>query len=321
MRTYDRPVLLRRALLDVLDQTFADWHLSLINNGGQPAEVDALVAEFADRFDGRITVTHADRLPMESATNAAIAASPKTRYINVHDDDDTWHPDFLMRTIGVLDAAGNQIAAAVTRSDYVSERIEDDGSITELERRAHNPNLIYVSLSDMFGANPVAPIAVVLRREIYDALGGFDERFTTVGDWDMLIRVLRDYEIIAIPESLTDYRHRVATDGSYTNTVSNQSQMDANVAMVRDKFLRDALTEGRIDLAHLVAAISPVDRDTFALAAQLHQWVYDLQLLVGDIDQRLREVHEFAIAQDVPLRRLNRIFNLLARVRHPLRRV
>ncbi|MFY9489050.1 MAG: hypothetical protein WAP35_10215, partial [Solirubrobacterales bacterium] len=201
------------------------------------------------------------------------------------------------------------------------ERIEDDGSITELERRAHNPNLTYVSLSDMFAANPVAPIAVVLRREIYDALGGFDERFTTVGDWDMLIRVLRDYEIIAIPESLTDYRHRVATDGSYTNTVSNQSQMDANVAMVRDKFLRDALTEGRIDLAHLVAAISPVDRDTFALAAQLHQWVYDLQLLVGDIDQRLREVHEFAIAQDVPLRRLNRIFNLLARVRHPLRRV
>ncbi|MFY9264109.1 MAG: glycosyltransferase [Solirubrobacterales bacterium] len=323
MRTRSRPSLLRRALLDVLAQSSPDWHLSLLNNGGDAASVDALVAEFADRFAGRITVTHApEHLAMEAATNEAVRAAPASRYVNVHDDDDTWDPEFLRRTIARLDESDDDVAGVAARSDYVLESIEADGSIKQLERRPHNPNLTYLTPADVLAANPFPPISFLFRRSVYDALGGFDERYTLTGDWDMVIRILRDHQISVIETSLAQYRHRSAsTSGTQdTNSVADLDAVAANEAMVRDKFVREALDADRIELAHLAAAITPVDRDTLALAKELRQRVYDLQLLAGELDQRLKEVHGFAIRHEVPLQRLNKLFDGLARLRHPFRR-
>mgnify|MGYP001763085457 CR=1 FL=1 len=56
MRTRDRPVLLARAFASVLSQRCDDWHLFVVNDGGDPAPVDALAARHETGFLGRITV-------------------------------------------------------------------------------------------------------------------------------------------------------------------------------------------------------------------------------------------------------------------------
>ena len=39
-RTKDRPVLLKRALESVVNQSYEDWHLVIVNDGGDPVVVE-----------------------------------------------------------------------------------------------------------------------------------------------------------------------------------------------------------------------------------------------------------------------------------------
>ena len=44
MRTYERPVLLARAIANVQNQTFSDWEPIIVNNGGDPSGVESVVS-------------------------------------------------------------------------------------------------------------------------------------------------------------------------------------------------------------------------------------------------------------------------------------
>nr|NLD40617.1 glycosyltransferase [Actinomycetales bacterium] len=102
MRTKDRPILLSRAIDDVLSQSFRDWELIIVNDGGDPARVEELVSVREASAAGRIRVIHHhESLGMEAASNAAIRASA-SEFLAVHDDDDTWDPDFLHLTVDYL---------------------------------------------------------------------------------------------------------------------------------------------------------------------------------------------------------------------------
>ena len=97
-RTKDRTVLLERALLDCAKQTMRNFELIVVNDGGAPAPVDALLEKHATALEGRARVIHNETsLGMERASNIAIEASTG-RYICIHDDDDTWSPRFLEKT-------------------------------------------------------------------------------------------------------------------------------------------------------------------------------------------------------------------------------
>src|SRR5262245_30610588 len=101
-RTKDRPLLLERAIGSVLAQGFTDFEHVIVNDGGRPEAVDALVAKRSTAYAGRVRVIHrTESGGMESATNAGLSAST-SRFVALLDDDDTWEPRFLDATIGFL---------------------------------------------------------------------------------------------------------------------------------------------------------------------------------------------------------------------------
>ena len=94
-RTKDRAVLLRRALSDCVKQTYDNFELIIVNDGGASSPVDALLEEFSSKLAGRARVIHNQvSQGMERASNQGIEAS-SGKYICIHDDDDTWAPSFL----------------------------------------------------------------------------------------------------------------------------------------------------------------------------------------------------------------------------------
>lgn len=75
-RTKDRPLLLARCIRTVLEQTETDWIHVIVNDGGDPAPVDAAVKRHADRYRNRVRVIHnATSAGMEAASNIGIRAS------------------------------------------------------------------------------------------------------------------------------------------------------------------------------------------------------------------------------------------------------
>ncbi len=58
----------------------------------------------------------------------------------------------------------------------------------------------------LFYANKIIASAALLRRECFEALGGFDEAYFGSGDWQMWLRVAERYDVGFVDEPLTFYR-------------------------------------------------------------------------------------------------------------------
>src|SRR5699024_9188192 len=101
-RTKNRPVLLARAFASLLSQTYKNWHLYLVNDGGDRDPIERLIEQYHSAFKGRITVKHHEHsLGMEAASNAGLKGA-EGEYVIIHDDDDSWKPDFLATTVAFL---------------------------------------------------------------------------------------------------------------------------------------------------------------------------------------------------------------------------
>ena len=98
--------MLRRCMASVLGQSFADWLHVIVNDGGNPYVVDLLVAEHATRYQGRVHVIHQPvGVGMQNASNLGIREAAGD-YLVIHDDDDSWQPEFLRACADFLDARG-----------------------------------------------------------------------------------------------------------------------------------------------------------------------------------------------------------------------
>lgn len=200
--------MLRRSIESVLGQSTGDWTHVVVNDGGDPGPVDAVVAEHAQAYDGRVVVRHHPRsLGMEAASNAGIRAAD-SRFIAIHDDDDSWHPDFLERMLARLAGEPDPAVQGVAcHSEIVREDIEG-GRIVERERLPFNPELATISLPRLACGNLFPPISFLFSREAYERTGPFDESLPVLGDWDFNMRFARLFDIVVLPEVLARWHHR-----------------------------------------------------------------------------------------------------------------
>ena len=247
-RTRNRPVLLRRAAASVAAQRHAALEWIVVNDGGDETAVrDVLTTCAVDRRRIRL-VSHAESRGMEAASNAGIVQAGG-RYVLIHDDDDTLHPDFLRRTVAFLESpAGRRYGGVVTGTDYVSEEIRGD-RVIEHARVPYMDWVEHIQLAELLAQNLFAPIAFLYRRSVYDAIGGYCEELPVLGDWYFNLEFALRSDIAVLPERLAGYHHRDRGDssrfGAYSNSViGGQSKHVEFAAVMRNRFMR---RHGRAD--------------------------------------------------------------------------
>jgi glycosyltransferase involved in cell wall biosynthesis len=256
-RTKDRPRLLPRALQGVLRQTYEDWELIIVNDGGNPEPIAKLLHAHESEAGNRIRMIHCEiSRGMEAASNTGIAQS-SGRYLVIHDDDDSWHPEFLQTCLDHMEKAGPRVGGVVTHSTRVNENIANE-SVEILSRTPYNPWLTWVSIVDMAHENTFPPISFVFRRSVYDEVGGFREDLPVLGDWEFNLRVLARYEIDVIPEELANYHLRQRQmKGIYDNTIIAGVDLHARyLHQIRNGLLRADLETGRFGMGFLVNSSS-----------------------------------------------------------------
>lgn len=256
MRTKNRPLLLERAIKSVLAQTRSDWRLYLVNDGGAPAPLDALLARHEAALDGRLNrIDHAHSLGMEAASNAALVASTEP-FIAVHDDDDQWAAAFLSETLRFLErpeAAG--FAGVTTGCWRVTERLEADHAV-EIERQSWPPNAGHVDMRKLIAFNQFSPISLMFRRRAVDLVGGFNVAMPVLGDWEFNLRLMLVGDIGYIDQPLAFYH--VRTDGqagNYGNSVvADLAEHEELNVRLRNAALRTAL----VDRPELIGLLQPI---------------------------------------------------------------
>jgi glycosyltransferase involved in cell wall biosynthesis len=253
-RTRDRPLLLRRARVSIASQTFRDLLWVVVNDGGERDPIDAEVA--AARGDGlpAIAIHREASGGMEAAANAGIRAT-SSRYIAIHDDDDSWERPFLAATVGALEKHSDFVGV-VTHSMAVVEHFVGD-SIVAISRRRLTPRLRAVHLADLAITNQFTPISLLFRRAAYEAVGGFDEHFPVLGDWEFNLKLAVQGDILVLPRALANYHVRVAGRTSiarYANSIVAERELHhLQDAIFRNRLLRADMAAGRIGIGTLLA--------------------------------------------------------------------
>lgn len=290
MRTKNRLILLARALASVLSQTYENWHLCLVNDGGDQAGLNKLLETYLPSLNGRFTLKHhSESLGMEAASNAALEGV-EGDYIVVHDDDDAWRPTFLEETVAFLEKDNNiSFAAVAARCEVVYEIIENN-RVIEKEIVPWGYWKERVDFSDMLVTNSIPPICLLVRKEVFDLIGNYNANLPVLGDWDFSLRLLIIGDIGTINHPLAYYHQRQTSEESdiYGNSVRSglNKHLDYQV-LYRNSILRQAFSNdsSSLGLMHvLLSRISLLDHKITNIDNQLAR-------IENNLDHKLNGMH------------------------------
>ena len=252
-RTRNRALLLRRAARSVERQTFRAFSWVVVNDGGDVEEVETIVAHAKENGVDAHVIHRTASTGMEAASNAGLAAS-KSDYVAIHDDDDTWNPSFLERTVSFLES-DPLFVGVICHTEEVREEIKGR-SIVEKSRRPMNAEVHDIHISELFYRNLFPPISLLYRRKAIEAIGTYDERLPVLGDWDFNLRLILHGEIAVIEETLAYYHVRKSRHHA-PNSIHDTPYLHKRYeAVIRNRLIRAGLDHGTIHPGSLMALSS-----------------------------------------------------------------
>jgi glycosyltransferase involved in cell wall biosynthesis len=180
VRTKDRPQLLTRSLQSLAEQKRTPDEVIIVNDGG--VVIDNMVNLFADLNIQVINNTHSQG--RSRAGNQGVQAT-RSQVIGFLDDDDRWLADHLQR----LEKAWLLFDAKVAYSGCRLVQRELIGEAVVLQEK------IIGQFNDPYDAerlryeNYIPLINVLIDRDLWLQVDGFDEAFEAFEDWDLLLRL------------------------------------------------------------------------------------------------------------------------------------
>ena len=181
---YNAERFLGAALDSVRAQRFNDWEL-IVTEDGSSDSTEAIVSEFARTVTQPVRYDrHPNNLGLPATRNTGISAA-RGEWIALLDADDVW-------TAGHLEAAANLIPGTSAELIHAGSVLFDSDSGRQMEVRAPTPQMVAEFPRSLFyGAYAIQPSSVVMRRCLWEDVGGFDPTFRYVEDREMWIRCAR----------------------------------------------------------------------------------------------------------------------------------
>lgn len=205
---YNLGAYLDEAVRSVLDQTYEDFEVLIVDDGSDDPVTRHLLASY-ERPRTRIMRT--ENQGLGSARNTGLAETSGA-YVSFLDADDVLAPRFLERTIGRLE--DDSIAFA---SCWLTAFGEKD--FRWQPERCDFPWLL---------AEDTVCTAAPVRREALEAVGGFDETGRAHGyeDWDLAISLVESgFPGVIVPERLFRYRIRPGSMSSGCTRPENHARV------------------------------------------------------------------------------------------------
>ena len=189
--THNRSSLLKRALESVLEQTFEDFELIIVDDHS----TDDTASVVRSLSDPRI------RYMINKRTNGACGArnvgifSAKGKWVAFLDDDDVWLPEKLGYQHELAQNANKVVGLICT--DYGIYKEKQNSPVIFKNRTSG-----WVKDRLLYGGIIGCLSSVCVRTEILKAIEGFDERFPSSQDQDLFFRVAELSQFAYVPKTL-----------------------------------------------------------------------------------------------------------------------
>jgi glycosyltransferase involved in cell wall biosynthesis len=283
--TYNRWPLVAEAVDSVLAQSFQDIEIIVVDDGSTDGTTNRLA-----KFDGRLRLFTTTRRGVAAARNFGVSQAQGC-YVAFLDSDDLWLPGKLETQIAFLD---RHPEIQICQTDEIWLRNGVRVNPKAMHRKPSGD--IFVRSLDLC---LISPSAVMMTRELFQRIGGFDESFPVCEDYDLWLRVTSVYSVPLIPEAL------VVKRGGHADQLSRSLWgMDRYRVLALQKILRSGLdgvprTAARDVLRRKVLILAQgarkrgkeqEARDYEATLAEFTQEKID----VGERDPRLRAGERFS---------------------------
>jgi glycosyltransferase involved in cell wall biosynthesis len=186
--THNRERTLARAIGSVLDQTFSDFELIVVDDASTDGSEEVVRAI----SDPRLRYLRLDRnRGAAGARNAGIAAAA-CDWIAFQDSDDEWLPNKLKQQFAVARAAPQEVGLIL--SGYLADTPR--GRIHVIPRHTlagRDP------VPDLLDGWPIITPTWLVRRQLLQELSGFDESYPCFEDWDLVFRLSETCLLRAVP--------------------------------------------------------------------------------------------------------------------------
>lgn len=207
--TYNRKDMLPRAIESVLNQTFGNFELLVIDNGSTDGTGTVVGALKDPRI--RYVKNPEPTSSCDGPRNMGIEMA-RGKYVAFLDDDDTWYPERLEKVKKAFDA--HPEVAAVCHNEKRNFKGKTDKLL------AYGPWSEDIHERLLYEGNCLSSCATTVKTETLRSLGGIDTRaeYTAAGDYDLWLRMTSGgAKIYFIEEPL----------GEFGFTGSNRSVKDA----------------------------------------------------------------------------------------------
>jgi GT2 family glycosyltransferase len=187
--TFNRRVFVREAVASACAQRGADFEVVVVDDGSTDGTAAALEEECGT--DIRLLST-ANR-GVSGARNLGVAAS-RGELIAFLDSDDLWLPGKLAAQTAFF-AAHPEADICQTEEIWIRDGVRVNPCA---HHRKPSGDIFEPSLRLCL----VSPSAVMLRRKLFERVGGFNERLPVCEDYDLWLRIARDTSVWLIDQAL-----------------------------------------------------------------------------------------------------------------------
>lgn len=182
--TYNRARYICRAINSVLDQTFTDYEIIVVDDGSTDNTREVLAP-----YGGKIVYIPQTNQGVSAARNKGIEQA-KGEYIAFLDSDDYWMPEKLIEQVKILDA-NPRVGIVYCRMPIINAKGEKIGM-----KPAGVSGRNLQELLEVGGDIPTS--TVMIRRECFSKAGMFDRTLSMGEDMEMWMRTAQFYDLYEI---------------------------------------------------------------------------------------------------------------------------
>ena len=219
MPTFNRKNIISSAIDSVINQTFKNFELIIIDDGSTDG-TESYIHEKYEKYIkiGKIKFVKSKHEGVSAARNIGLKKSTGN-VIAYLDSDNIWNLRFLSIMIEELDKQKNHHCAYCGVKIY--NRIEN--SIRILNQKFNRTQLLNKNFIDIN--------SFIHEKKLYLEKGGFDEKLTRLVDWDLIIRYTENNNPIQVNAILVDY----IIDNKFNN-ITLKEPLNTNMNHIKQKY-------------------------------------------------------------------------------------
>ena len=186
----DRVDLVGRAIDSVIAQSHRDFELIVVDDGSVDGTADRVQSEYGEQLELR-------RLPQSKGVSAARnhgIGVARGEWFAFLDSDDTWHPDKLEQQVYGLQDSGLRVC----HTDEIW--IRNGVRVNPHKHHQKHGGWIFRQALPLCA---MSPSSLVLHRDVFEAIGLFDESLPACEDYDLFLRLTCRFEVLYLEQKLT----------------------------------------------------------------------------------------------------------------------